>query len=551
LPAKEENWEKAMDGRFLAVALVAAALGACGGSEDRSEPQFSGDRIKSDVAFLADDKLEGRYTGSSGYEIAARFIAARFAALGLQPGNHGSWYQQVPFAEAERKPAAPSGITIAGEHFANGIDVSLYPNSAFPDQSITAEAVFVGYGLDAPEIGSNDYDGLDVRGKIAIALWGYPKGAPSEVAAHLLKEKERMAKAHGAIGLLSLYTPVLAKFRPWDSIAARADEKDVKWIGEDGKPNYPGPNLPLTGYLGTKASEKLFEHSPTPLAKLLAATGQEGARPKGFALNQKLHAERHSLAKRIQSPNVLGVLAGSDPKLRNEYIVLTAHLDHLGRIKPVNGDSIANGAMDNAMGVATLLEAARAFVESGTVPKRSIIFAAVTGEEEGLLGSEYLSKHPVVGPGEVVGLVNLDMPIVTYDFQDVVAYGADHSTIGRAVAAAIASQGIKLSPDPEPEQVIFVRTDHYPFVKAGVPAVSLDLGPAGPGAKATEDFVTNRYHQVNDDIKQPFNWGAAAKFALVNYLIARKLADDKDPPRWYKGDYFGERFAKDDPKADR
>ena len=540
-----------MNRRLLAAALATAALAACGQSDDTPQPQFSGDRIKSDVAFLADDKLEGRYTGSPGYEIAARYVAARFAALGLKPANRGSWYQEVPFAEAERKPGAPSGITIGGQRFANAVDVSLYPNSAFPDQNITAGAVFVGYGMDAPEIGSHDYDGLDVRGKIAIALWGFPKGAPSEIAAHLLKEKERMAKDHGAIGLLNLYTPVLAKVRPWDSIAARADEKDVKWIGEDGKPNYPGPNLPLTGYLGAKASEKLFEHASSPLASLLAATEQDGARPKGFPLNQTLHVERHSLTERIQSPNVLGILEGSDPKLRNEYIVLTAHLDHLGRIKPVNGDSIANGAMDNAMGVATMLEAARAFVESGTVPKRSIMFAAVTAEEEGLLGAEYLSKHPVVAPGKVVGVVNLDMPIATYDFQDVVAFGADHSTIGKAVAAAIASQGIKLSPDPQPEQVIFVRTDHYPFVKAGVPAVSLDLGPAGPGAKASEAFLTNRYHQVNDDMKQPFNWGAAAKFALVNYLIARKLADDSDPPRWYKGDYFGDRFAKNDPKADR
>jgi hypothetical protein len=540
-----------MNGRFLVVALAAAALGACGGPQEKSEPQFSGDRIKSDVAFLADDKLEGRYTGSPGYDIAARYVSARFAALGLQPGNHGSWYQQVPFAEAERKAGVSSGITIAGQQFANGIDVSLTPNSAFPDQSITADAVFVGYGLDAPEIGSHDYEGLDVRGKIAVALWGYPKGAPGEVAAHLLKEKPRMAKDHGAIGLLQLATPVLETVSPWSSVAERANQKDVKWIGSDGKPNYPGPNLPLTGYIGAKAAAKLFEHSQTPLATLLAATQEDGARPKGFELNQTLHVERHSLARRIESPNVLGVLPGSDPKLKNEYIILTAHLDHLGRIKPVNGDTIANGAMDNAMGVATLLEVARAFVESGTVPKRSIIFAAVTGEEEGLLGAEYLSKHPVLAHGKIVGLVNLDMPIVTYDFQDVVAHGADHSTIGKAVAAAIASQGIKLSPDPTPEEVLFVRTDHYPFVRAGVPAVSLDLGPAGPGAKATEEFVANRYHQVNDDMKQPFNWGAAAKFALVNHLIARKLADDKDPPRWYKGDYFGDHFARDDPKADR
>ena len=516
-----------------------------------SEPQFSGDRIKSDVAFLADDKLEGRYIGSPGHETAARYVAAEFAALGLKPGNHGSWYQQIPFAEAERKVGAPSGVTIGGQQFANGVDVSLYPNSAFSDQRIDADVVFVGYGLDAPEIGSNDYAGLDVRGKVVIALWGYPNGAPSEVGAHLLYEKARMAKNHGAAGLLQLFTPVYELITSWNSIADRANQKDVKWVGADGKPNYPGPNLPLTGYLGPKAAAKLFAGSPTPLAWLLAATQQDGARPKGFPLNQKLRVERHSLARRVQSPNVIGILPGSDPKLRDEYIVISAHLDHIGRIKSENGDSIANGAMDNAMGVATMLEAARAFVESGTVPKRSIMFVALTGEEEGLLGSEYLAMHPVVAAGKVVGAVNLDMPIVTYDFQDMVAYGADHSTIGKAVADAIASQSIKLSPDPAPEQVSFVRSDHYSFVKAGVPAVSLDLGPAGPGAKATEDFVTNHYHRVSDDMKLPFNWGAAAKFALVNYLIARKLADDKDPPRWYKGDYFGARFAKDAPKAAR
>lgn len=545
-----------MNRRVLTIALAVLAAGACtnnhASNNNASTPDFSGDRIKADVAYLADDKLEGRFTGTPGYMMAAKYVADRFAKLGLTPGNRGTWYQQVPFAEAERKPGAASGVTIGGQQFANGVDVSLYANSAFPDQSIDADAVFVGYGLDAPEIDSHDYDGLHVRGKIAVALWGFPKGAPSEIAAHLLKEKERMAKEHGAIGLLSLYTPVLATVRPWDAIKDRADEKDVRWIGEDGKPTYPGPNLPLTGYLGSKAAEKLFQNAPTPLAALLAATGQDGARPKGFPLDQKLHVERHSLARRIQSPNVLGILPGSDPKLKDEYIVLTAHLDHLGRVKPVNGDSIANGAMDNAMGVATMLEAARAFVESGTRPKRSIMFVAVTAEEEGLLGAEYLSRHPVIAPpGKVVGVVNLDMPIATYDFQDVVAYGAEHSTIGKAVAAAIASQGIKLTPDPTPEQVIFVRTDHYPFVRAGVPAVSLDLRPAGPGAKATQEFLSKHYHDVSDDMKQPFNWGAAAKFALVNYLIARKLADDAEPPRWYKGDYFGDRFARDDPKADR
>lgn len=537
--------------RLLAAMLL--VLASCSGkpSAQSGQPDFSGDRIKADVAYLADDKLEGRYTGSPGYETAAKYVASRFAELGLTPGNDGSWYQQVPFAQAERRAGAASGLLVGDQLFANGVDVSLYPNSAFPDQKLTADAVFVGYGLDAPEIGSDDYAGLDVRGKIAIALWGYPVGAPSEIAAHLNSEKARMAKEHGAVGLLSIYTPLMKKIISWDAIRGRADEPDVKWIGADGKPTYPGPNLPVTGYIGARATEALFAGSSTPLSELLSATTQKDARPKGFALNKRVTVERHSNVRRMNSPNVLAILPGSDPRLKDEYIVMSAHLDHIGHIKLENGDDIANGAMDNAMGVAVMLEAARAIVESGVKPKRSILFAALTAEEEGLLGAEYLAKHPVVGKGKVVGVVNMDMPIVTYDFQDVVAFGAEHSTIAQTVARAIAAEGIKLSPDPAPEQVAFVRTDHYPFVKAGVPAVSLDLGPAGPGAKATEEFLANHYHRVSDDMKLPFDWAAAARFAKINYLIATQLANDAEPPRWYEGDYFGDHFAKGERKAPR
>jgi hypothetical protein len=540
-----------MNRGLLIAALV--VLAGCSGqqAEQGAQPQFSGDRIKADVAYLADDRLEGRYTGSPGFDIAAKYVADRFAELGLKPGNNGSWYQQVPFAEARRKQGAPSYIRIGDREFPNGGDVVMTPNGAFPSYSVDAEAVFVGFGIDGPEIGSNDYEGLDVKGKIAVVLYPFPKGAPSETAAHLLNEKAAMAKKHGAIGLLSIHTPVREKVIKWELMGQRVDQPDVKWIGDDGQPRYPGPNLPIVATLGPKAAEALFEGAQTPLAAIYAEMDKEGAKPKGFPLAKKLRIERHSNVRRMQSPNVLGVLEGSDPKLKNEYIVLSAHLDHLGRIKPENGDDIANGAMDNAMGIATMLEVARAFAKEGKRPKRSILFAALTAEEQGLLGAEYLAQHPVVGGGKIVGLVNLDMPIVTYDFQDVVAYGADHSTIREAVARAIASEGIKLSPDPAPEQVSFVRTDHYPFVKAGVPAVSLDLGPAGPGAKATEAFIANHYHRVSDDMKLPFDWAAAAKFARINYLVARELADGADPPRWYAGDYFGEEFAKGAPKAAR
>ena len=535
----------------LIMAAALALAGCSGASKQAAAPEFSGERMKADVTFLADDKLEGRYTGSPGYMAAAKHVADRFAELGLTPGNNGSWYQQVPFAEAKRKAGAPSYIRIGDQEFTNGGDIVMYANGAFPDQSFDAEAVFVGYGIDGPEIGSNDYSGVDVKGKLAVVLYPFPKGAPSEIAAHMLNEKAAMAKKHGAIGLLSIHTPMREKVIAWERMGERADAPDVKWVGDDGKPRYPGPNLPFSGNLGPKAAEALFEGAPVPLAKIYAEMEKQGAQPKGFALTKKIHVERHNEIRRLESPNVLGILEGSDPTLKNEYIVLSAHLDHLGRVKAENGDDIANGAMDNAMGVATMLEVARAFAKESKRPKRSILFAALTAEEEGLLGAEYLAQHPVVKGGKVVGLVNLDMPIVTYDFQDVVAYGADHSTISQAVAKVAQAERLKLSPDPAPEQVSFVRSDHYPFVVQGVPAVSFDLGPAGPGAKATEDFLANHYHRVSDDMKLPFNWAAAARFARINFLVARELADGAEAPRWYKGDYFGEQFAKAAPKANR
>jgi Zn-dependent M28 family amino/carboxypeptidase len=263
----------------------------------------------------------------------------------------------------------------------------------------------------------------------------------------------------------------------------------------------------------------------------------------------RLRFERKSTIERTSSPNVLGLLPGSDPSLAKEVVMLSAHLDHDGIVPPKDGDSIMNGAMDNAAGIATMLEAARAFVESGARPKRSILFVALTAEEDGLLGSEYLAEYPLPKDHDLVANVNLDMPILTYDFVDVTAFGAEHSTIGPAVERAVAQIGVKLAPDPIPEENIFTRTDHYSFVQKGVPAVSLATGYGGPGRKAAEDFLANHYHRVSDDMKLPFDWNAAAKFARVNYLIARELADDPVRPRWYAGDFFGDKFAAGQPKA--
>lgn len=250
-----------------------------------------------------------------------------------------------------------------------------------------------------------------------------------------------------------------------------------------------------------------------------------------------------------KAPNVIGILPGSDPVLKNEYVVLSAHLDHVGTDPLRAGDKIYNGAMDNASGVATMLETARAFAGSKQRPKRSILFVALAGEENGLLGSNHLARNPVVGAGKVVANVNLDMPILLYDFQDVIAFGGEHSTMGEITARAGASMGVSVSPDPMPEEDFFERSDHYSFVKVGVPSIFLMTGFKNGGEKAFRAFLAKNYHQPSDQTDLPFNWEAGAKFARLNYLIARDVADAPEAPRWYEGNRYGNRFAKGAPRA--
>lgn len=250
-----------------------------------------------------------------------------------------------------------------------------------------------------------------------------------------------------------------------------------------------------------------------------------------------------------RAPNVIGIISGSDPALKDEYVVISAHLDHIGKGRPGGSDTIYNGAMDNASGVAIMLEAARALTADGKPPRRSIMFVALAGEEQGLLGSSYLARHPLVGGGKIVANVNLDMPLLLYDFQDIVAFGAEHSTMGPIVAAAAAKMGVTLSPDPVPSENLFVRSDHYSFVKAGVPSVFLVPGFKNGGEKAFRDFEKSHYHNVSDDLSLPFDWNAGAKFAKLNYLIAREIADSDQAPLWYAGNTYGNRYAKKAPKA--
>jgi hypothetical protein len=515
------------------------------------DPRFSSDRIKADVSFLADDLLEGRRTGTRGHEIAALYAAQRFAALGLKPaGDNGGWFQRIRLLTA--LPADPPGQLIvsgpAGSRtFTDGTDMLLRIGLSHQTVDLTAPTVFVGYGISDRRLGIDDYAGLDVRGKVVVALRGFPVGLPSEEGAFAWDRRAATAEAHGAVAIISVNTNVTEKSEPFKDLLRYRTFPRLTWIGGDGKPFDETPGLEAAATVDTATATALLAGAPRDLAAILREADRSGGRPRGFPLKVQVHLTGALRTEQVTSPNVAAVLPGNDPKLAGEYIVLSGHLDHLGIDtpepgEPANADHINNGALDNAMGSATVLEVARVMA-SEAPPRRSVIFLLVTGEEEGLLGADCFARHSGLPAGAIVGNVNVDMPVLLFSFTDVVALGAEHSTIGAAVVNAARPMKLALSPDPQPEETNFIRSDNYAFVKQGVPAVSLDLGFANGGRAATKDFLENHYHQPSDDLSLPINWRGAARFAEVNWRIAHAMADADARPMWYQGDLFGDTFA--------
>ncbi|HZV19270.1 MAG TPA: M28 family metallopeptidase [Sphingobium sp.] len=528
------------------------------------DPRFSPERVKADVTFLADDLLEGRDTGSPGYEIAARYVAQRFAALGLKPmGDDGDWFQRITFQKTERLDA-PSGVTVTGPAgsatFSHGINALVSVNANEPRLDVTAPLVFVGYGMVDKRLGLDDYAGLDVRGKIVVLLRGFPENLPSEPAAYVVSAKAEVAQAHGAIGLIQIDTDASARQRPWQRRLLLSSQPSFTWVGPDGVPFDETPGIRVGASLDSKGAAALFAGAPRSLAQVLREAARRGARPKGFALKTSARIFGQSRSSRVTSPNVVAMIPGGDPALADEYVILSGHLDHIGISPampgdPADKDRINNGALDNAAGIATLLEVAHVMSQEatdkgGTKPRRSVIFLASTGEEKGLLGADYYARHASVPVSKIVGNVDLDMPVLTYAFTDLTAYGAEHSTLGKLTAEAVAPMKLALAPDPIPEETVFVRSDHYMFVKQGVPAVFLATGFGNGGEAAYNHYNEQNYHQPGDDLKQPIIWRAGARFAEANYRITRAMADADMPPRWLKGDFFGDLFAPNAPKAE-
>ncbi len=502
--------------------------------------------MKAHVLFLASDAMKGREAGSPEFDIAAQYVAAQFYAAGLRPGgDDGGYLQKVPlvsYKAADKGSFAwtPSGgaaqALVFGEDYVPGA------NGAKADTRVAAPVVFVGYGIDAPQYRQDDYAGVDVRGKIVAYVGGAPARFGGEERAFFGSggTKARAAEARGAVGVILIESPQTAKARPFARMAETYAMPRMTWANPDGTGKIDAPGAPTLGTLSMAGAAKLFGPSWTKIAK---QAGSANASFKSAPLAGTLTVATKTSFAPAASSNIVGIIPGNDPVDSKEVVILSAHLDHIGITKPVAGragtDALNNGALDNAIGIASLIEEAKRFKASGAAPKRTVMFLAVTGEEKGLVGSDYFTNHPSVPLSSIVADVNLDMPILTYKFEDMIVFGAERSTLGPIVRKAVGDIGVTLSPDPMPDEGIFVRSDHFRFVQKGIPSVFLWPGQKGPGKAAVEFFMANNYHKPSDDLSQPILWDQGIRFVDANYRIARAIADGPARPVWNAGDYFG------------
>ncbi len=541
------------------------ALSACGNVDAQIDPAAtaaaaiaSGEatvaaRIEADVVYLADDAREGREAGTSGYESAAQYVAARLATMGLEPAGDDGWFQQVPLRAAtpvlEAAAISMTGADGVTTMLAHLDDFRVFPSLDATSFDITAPTVFVGFGVHAPDAGHDDYEGLDLNGKVAVYFQGAPDFFDSEQRAHYGSgsSKSKEAAARGAVGTISLMTTERQTRTPWAQFISNPSRVSMTWVGPDGQADISGPGLKGSATLHPDKAAMLFEGAAGSYAEALAEADAEGVAPKGFDLAATVSIAGGVSFEDVDSPNVAGMIPGADPALKAEYVVLSAHLDHTGinqSLVEEGKDGLNNGAMDNALGVATMLEVASRLME-GAPPSRSVIVLAVTAEEKGLLGADYFAHFPTVAKEAIVANVNLDMPVMLHSFSDVIAFGAEHSSLGPITNAAVAEAGLALAPDPFPHLGVFTRSDHYRFVEQGVPAVYLFPGFANGGEEKFGSFMAEHYHKPSDDLSLPILYEDAARFADVNYHIALDIAQSPVRPHWNEGDFFGDLFADD------
>lgn len=513
--------------------------------------QIDSNKIKAHVVYLADDKLKGRQPGKEGFMMAVDYVQKQYKEIGLQPaGENGSYLQKVTLRKSRLdKDKTSLVLTLPNgdkKPLILGTDFYVYPHPEKKSIDFDAPLAFVGTGFDAPKINIQDYKNLDVKGKIVVILRKVPDNLSANVKLHLQYPAtlQEFAAKNGAVGVLVCnYTSGAVQFR------ALSNNMSVNGIGASILPD--GKRASSASALGGKI-QAAGGISVTLLKELMQAENENldtiwQALEKGAYVSKTLKSaisgHYESNFEDIESYNVIGKIEGSDPKLKNEFVIHSAHLDHVGVGKPINGDSIYNGAHDNASGVACAIEIARAYSKLATKPKRSVVFAMLTAEELGLLGSGYFTALPTLPKDKIVAGINTDMPTILAPLESVAPLGAEHSSLLKVVEEAASYVGLNVEPDPDPSEGRFVRSDQYNFVKAGIPALHIKYGYKKTTieknlAEKVKIWREANYHKPSDEVNDTFVWSAGRKYSQVNFLISYLIAQNPERPTWNKGDFF-------------
>ncbi|MBI3484747.1 MAG: M28 family peptidase [Acidobacteria bacterium] len=513
---------------FAVVCLLAVGLAAqnAPSTPEAALKAISADNILNHIKKLASDEFEGRAPGSKGEELTVTYLTEQFRALGLAPGNpDGTYVQKVPLVEITADPAMKLEFSGAAAGLAPKYqdDYVAWTKRVTASTAMDAEMVFVGYGVQAPEFQWDDFKGVDVKGKVIVVLVNDPP-VPD-------------AKVFGG--------KAMTYYGRWTYKFEKAAEKGAAGcliIHETGPADKNMGRAAVEGWMTWELAEKVFKAAGKDLAVLKQAAVSRDFKPVPLGLRAKL-AITNTL-RAVDSTNVVAKLAGSDAKLKNEYVIYCAHWDHFGIGPEVKGDKIYNGAVDNATGTAALLEMARAYKQLAVPPRRSVLFLSVTGEEQGLLGSAYYAKRPLYPLARTAAVVNMDAMNVLGKTSDIISVGLGSSTLDEIVIAEAKTQGRVVKPDAEPEKGFFYRSDHFPFAKEGVPAFDPGDGteyigkPAGWGMKVREKYTMEDYHKPSDDVRADWDLSGLVQDSQLYFMVGYRVANEPKMPEWKPGTEF-------------
>jgi len=537
---------------FLANLLTATLFAQITPDAEYAINQVNPDHIKADMTYLADDLLQGRQPGTDGFALASKYVETQFMSMGLLPGVDGKSYVQPVTLKKGIVNESESSLVLVSKGDRTALvydeDFMLQPNLVNVMSDVSGQLVFVGYGVHAPELGYDDYQKIDVKNKIVVFFNQAPESFPSNERAYFSSAPVKYEEAvkRGAIGAITMQLPGDQR-TSWEAAVRRSKQGTSRWADATGKAQNTFEQLKVIATFNPANAEKLFTSSGKKMDAIINSIRNN--KPQSLPLNLEARMKVSSETSSIATSNLIGIIPGSDPVLKNEYVVYVAHVDHFGIGVPVKGDSIYNGAHDNASGTSIALEIARTYKRLKEPTKRSIIIAIVTGEESGLLGSDFFASNPTIPQQSMVANFSMDMPFFFHPVLDIVPYGAQHSSLSKPLGEAAKYLNLGIGPDPFPEQVVFIRSDHYSFIKKGIPSLFIKSGfktvESDKVDRSVADVAWRRttYHTPQDDMSQDFDFNGAATHVKVNFLTGYQVANDPQRPTWNKGDFFGGKFG--------